>query len=81
MNISLQNNYSQIENGKVYSWGDNYYGQLGLGHNKNVLILTSIKELNDEKIKRIFIGGYHNFCLNGNFILWNILQLKLIYLK
>ena len=47
-----------------------------MNHNKNVLIPTSIKELNDEKIKRIFIGGNHNFCLNGNFIYWNILQLN-----
>ena len=54
---------------KVYSWGQNADGQLGLGHNKKVSIPTNIKELNEEKIKRIFVGGYHNFCLNGNFIL------------
>jgi len=53
---------------KVYSWGYNTSGQLGLGHDKNVSIPTNIKELNEEKIKRIFVGGYHNFCLNGNFI-------------
>ena len=53
---------------KVYSWGLNGYGELGLGHNKNESIPTNIKELNEEKIKRIFVCGSHNFCLNGNFI-------------
>ena len=63
--------FSQIiiskENFKVYSWGYNEFGQLGLGHNKNQIIPTNIDQLNDEKIKRIFVGGYHCFCLNGNF--------------
>ena len=53
---------------KVYSWGDNSGDQLGLGHNKDQSIPTNIKELNEEKIKRIFVVGSHNFCLNGNFI-------------
>ena len=38
-----------------------------LAHN-DVIIPTNVGELNNEKIKRIFVGGDHGFCLNGNFI-------------
>ena len=45
LNISLQNNYSQIENGKVYGWGNNEYSQLELGHNENINEPTLISSL------------------------------------
>jgi alpha-tubulin suppressor-like RCC1 family protein len=63
----------------VYSWGLNEDGQLGLGHNNNVSIPTIMNELKNEKIKYIFSGYYHNFCLNGisfffHFIIYLILK-------
>ena len=66
--MNNNNFFHKKDNFKVYSWGYNKYGQLGLGHNKNEIIPININELNNEKIKRIFVGDYHNFCLNGNFI-------------
>ena len=38
-----------------------------MGYNENQLIPTIINNLNEEKIKRIFVGGSHSFCLNGTF--------------
>lgn len=59
-----------LENGIVFSWGFNYNGELGLGYDKKKSspFPKNIKSLQDKKIKRIFIGGFHNFCLSGNFI-------------
>ena len=39
---------------------------MGLGHKENKSIPTIIEQLNNLEIKSIFVGGYHNFCLNGN---------------
>jgi hypothetical protein len=51
------------ENGRVFGWGDNYYGQLGVDvkyySNKPIII-----ELNDLKIKKISCGYRHSLLLS-----------------
>ena len=60
-----------IENGFIYCWGYNHFGQLGIGNNLNPN--KPIKYLND-KYKFIFIcgGEYHSIGLTGNLIYFSI---------
>ena len=41
---------------KVYAFGENEHGFLGLGHRERVDECTEIKELSKQKIKDIFFG-------------------------
>jgi alpha-tubulin suppressor-like RCC1 family protein len=52
--------------GKVYSWGYNEYGQLGLGHNFNREIPSQINRLNNIPISKIVCGRYHSLFLAFN---------------
>lgn len=47
------------EDGSVWAWGDNTYGQLGNGTYKSSTYPVRVKGLNS--IVRIDAGGYHNF--------------------
>ena len=62
------------EDGFVYSWGYNKYGQLGNGDTGQRNIPTLINGL--IKIKKFFCGGDHTMAINGNSILSKILILK-----
>ena len=63
-----------LEDGFVYSWGINEYGQLGHGDTKDRYIPTLIDGLN--KIKKIYCGGDYTMAINGNKInfqkYWNL---------
>ena len=63
-----------LEDGFVYSWGINDYGQLGHGDTKDRYIPTLIDGLN--KIKKIYCGGDYTMAINGNKInfqkYWNL---------
>lgn len=50
--------------GKVYSFGKNNYGQLGLGHVDKACSPQLIGSLADKKIVSIFAGGEHSFCIS-----------------
>merc|ERR1712232_257903 len=58
------------ENGEVYSFGNNEYGQLGLGNNENYYSPQLISSLKD--VEFIECGGYHIFCktLNNEIFCW-----------
>ena len=47
--------------GKVYSWGSNSSGQLGLGNYENRETPFLIEELKETKIESVACGG--NFCI------------------
>jgi len=51
---------------KVYSWGNNYYGQLGLGHNLANYEPRLIEVSYAEKIVDISCGVYHSLILTKN---------------
>ncbi|GMF41206.1 unnamed protein product [Phytophthora fragariaefolia] len=61
--------------GEVYSFGKNDYGQLGLGHARNIkvptLVKTSLGE-SDEKIVAVSCGYYHTVTISekGKLITW-----------
>lgn len=52
--------------GSIYSWGNNYYGQLGNGNNTNSNIPVAVSKtgvLNGKVIKSISAGAYHSLAL------------------
>ena len=56
---------------KIYSWGVNSYGQLGIenikiGPNVEISEPTSITKLNERKITQIFAVDYCSFCVDEN---------------
>ena len=65
-NISAGTFYSLVltENGQVYAFGDNGYGQLGLGDTNNRLVPTSIPMLNN--IMQISAGMDYSLVLAEN---------------
>jgi alpha-tubulin suppressor-like RCC1 family protein len=50
----------ETENG-VYSFGNNSYGQLGLGNTNNQTTPQLISTLKNKKIKNVVCGGQHTF--------------------
>lgn len=72
-NISSGNNYSMIlnNNGQVYAFGNNEYGQLGLGDNMNTNIPTLIPTFDNliyssaEKVINISCGEAHSLALTN----------------
>jgi alpha-tubulin suppressor-like RCC1 family protein len=53
-------------NGKVYSWGYNEYGQLGIGQYSNQEIPQHVIQLNNISIVKIVCGRYHSLFLASN---------------
>lgn len=50
--------------GNLYSWGDNNWGQLGLGDRKNRSTPTLVNYNNNVKISSIAVGGYHSLAVD-----------------
>lgn len=62
---------SFIESGRVYSFGNNYYGQLGQGDNGdtgvyNRKVPTLISELENEVVVSISAGHSHSLVMTGS---------------
>ena len=55
--------------GTVHSFGHNSYGQLGLGHNKDVSLPNRITNL--PKIKQVSCGAYFTVCVDDEGFLWS----------
>ena len=56
--------------GVVYSFGQNDFGQLGLGHNDDVSIPTCIPNLH--QVKQVFCGHKFTVCVDydGVLVIW-----------
>ena len=54
------------ENDRVYAWGQNNQGQLGIGTKEPTHIPTRIKELDDAKIISISGGEHHTVAVGAN---------------
>ena len=59
-----------LEEHQIYSWGYNYYGQLGIGNTENKNIPQLISSLINKKIIDIKCGGFHTIALSGEFPLY-----------
>ena len=56
-----------LVDGNVYSWGNNYYHQLGHGDENDRYKPELIESIKSIKITNISCGGYHNFIKTSNF--------------
>jgi E3 ubiquitin-protein ligase HERC4 len=54
-----------IDNGKLFGFGFNRFGQLGLNDNKNRTRPTELNFFSNMKIKKISCGGTHTFVILG----------------
>eukprot|EP01130_Rhizamoeba_saxonica_P000173 TRINITY_DN10170_c0_g1_i1.p1 TRINITY_DN10170_c0_g1~~TRINITY_DN10170_c0_g1_i1.p1 ORF type:complete len:1458 (+),score=309.36 TRINITY_DN10170_c0_g1_i1:148-4374(+) len=59
------------DNGEVYSWGKNNFGQLGLGHNETMYNPEKVEYLSGVYIVDIACGGEHSLALDDNNNLWS----------
>jgi alpha-tubulin suppressor-like RCC1 family protein len=59
------------ESGKVYAWGLNSSGQLGLGHTTNINTPTPVSALNGKKIISIAAGDNHSLAMDDAFIVYS----------
>ena len=57
------------DDGTAHSFGRNFEGQLGLGHNNDVSIPTPIPNL--PKINRISCGGFFTVCVDCEGFIWS----------
>merc|ERR1712023_467342 len=49
--------------GKVFSWGNNEYGQLGLGHANAAIGVNEVSSLTSLGIKQVRCGSFHSVAL------------------
>nr|XP_020140155.1 E3 ISG15--protein ligase HERC5-like isoform X1 [Microcebus murinus] len=49
--------------GNIYSWGNNEFGQLGLGHTENKDSPSLIEALDNQKVEFLTCGGFHTALL------------------
>lgn len=48
--------------GRLYTWGDNFYGQLGLGNNSSVMVPTFVSNVAD--LTRIYAGFASSYAIS-----------------
>ena len=65
--ISCGFNHTCLLMNEIHVWGNNTYGQLGLGHNQNQ---NSPQKLNFPNIKKIICGYYHTIALTNSNEVW-----------
>jgi oligopeptide transport system substrate-binding protein len=73
--IAVGRNHSMAldDNGDVYTWGANSYGQLGLGDTKNRSVPSKVTlPKGASEVKSIAAGGHHSMALDkaGNLYTW-----------
>ena len=52
--------------GNVFAWGSNRYGALGLGHNSDVFVPTTISAFDEIELRTIAVGSDHCCFLSWN---------------
>ncbi|CAH1712880.1 X-linked retinitis pigmentosa GTPase regulator-like isoform X2 [Aphis gossypii] len=70
--ISCGEEHSGIvcKNGRVFCFGKNSFGQLGLGHTENVYKPNCVKSLKPDKVKHIVCGRSHTIVSTENNIVY-----------
>jgi len=54
------------EEGEVYVWGSNFYGQLGIENSVNEKKLSKVVSLSNKRIVQIVGGGHHTHCVTSD---------------
>ena len=56
---------------EVYSWGNNTYGQLGLGHSEDTHSPAYVPALSKIRLQRVICGGQHTIALTSDSV-WSM---------
>jgi hypothetical protein len=65
------------QSGQVYTWGENYLGQIGFGDNKMKLTPTKVESFNEIKFKMISCGFNHSMALTESGCVYSwVLEIK-----
>ena len=59
-----ESSFALTKDGKIYSWGRNDFGQLGVGDKQRKLVPTLISELQNSVIVSMVAGAFHNFAID-----------------
>ena len=73
IDLSIGENHILIQTaqGRVYSWGDNYYGQLGLGNCMMPKVLEpQLVKFHSSEIRKVFAYKDNSFAIDSNKKLW-----------
>ena len=72
LKINLLNTYIITEDGSLYAWGNNEYGQLGIGNFKKGYLNKPVKVNINEPVKEIIVGHYSIYAVtkNGSLYSW-----------
>jgi len=72
VSLGFEHSGCVTESGHVYTWGNNYYGRLGLGDENNRYSPTLVEALAGEFCVQISCGGYHTMAINreGQLYVW-----------
>jgi len=54
------------KSGKIYSWGNNSKGQLGLGDNRSTLAFTQLKDMEHIRVLEVKAGSQHSACISSS---------------
>jgi len=65
----LRHSIALKNDGTVWAWGDNGYGQLGTGNNASQNIPVQISNFTD--VTAIAVGDYHSMALKSDGTVWN----------
>lgn len=70
--VGIAHSLALNHKGELFTWGSNYFGQLGLGDTVNRDIPTQVPNL--QNIKYITAGGNHSFAMdcNGRVFTWGL---------
>jgi alpha-tubulin suppressor-like RCC1 family protein len=55
----------QTEDGKLFSWGVNAFGQLGINNKEDQTIPVEVEHLKDNRVVSIACGAGYNIALTG----------------
>ena len=58
------------QTGRLFTFGSNEFGQLGLGHNESILKPSCVKSLKPDKVKAVACGKSHTIVSMASGLLW-----------
>ena len=58
------------QTGRLFTFGSNEFGQLGLGHNESILKPSCVKSLKPDKVKAVACGKSHTVVSMASGLLW-----------
>ena len=72
MSCGLWHTVAWTRDGQVYSWGDNTYGQLGVGNNDGRTQPSRVRSLDGVQVRAVASGDFHTVLLskNGKLLSW-----------